>query len=108
MGLLFLRTIMEPDAVVLNVKIPMALDRRFRMEIAKRTGGRKGTVTDAVREAIEQWIDLEPVKEVAEIAKSSLNTPRARAKAVDTLGQMGQVAIPSLSELVQAASRPGP
>ena len=40
----------------LNVSLPDDLDDRFRKEIGKRLGARKGSIQKAVIEAIELWI----------------------------------------------------
>jgi hypothetical protein len=40
----------------LYLTIPEDLDRRFRDEIAKRLGMRKGNLQIAVEEAIELWL----------------------------------------------------
>ena len=41
----------------LTVMIPDELDKRLRIEVAKRMGGRKGDLTMAVVEAIEMWLE---------------------------------------------------
>jgi len=46
-------------AVKLTVMIPDELDKRLRVEIAKRMGGRKGDLTKAVIEALELWLKKE-------------------------------------------------
>jgi len=40
----------------LYLTIPEELDRRFREEIAKRLGMRKGNLQLAIEEAIELWL----------------------------------------------------
>jgi len=42
--------------VKLTVMVPDELDKRLRVAIAERMGGRKGDLTKAVIEAIELWL----------------------------------------------------
>ncbi|MEM2150964.1 MAG: hypothetical protein QW341_01935 [Candidatus Bathyarchaeia archaeon] len=41
----------------LNVIIPDDLDRRFREEVMRRIGWKKGALQQAVIEALELWIE---------------------------------------------------
>lgn len=40
------------------VKIPDDLEHKFRIEVAKRLGGKRGDLTIAIQEAIKLWIGL--------------------------------------------------
>jgi len=40
----------------LTIVIPDELERRFRLEITRRLGGKKGDLSRAVIEALELWI----------------------------------------------------
>ena len=40
----------------LNVTISDDLEERFRKEVGKRLGAKKGVISKAFKEAIEQWI----------------------------------------------------
>ena len=33
------------------------LEKQFRMKIVERFGGKKGTLTEALEEAIQNWLD---------------------------------------------------
>lgn len=45
----------------LGLKIDDDLDTKFREAVYKRKGMKKGNITEALEEAIEQWIDSEKV-----------------------------------------------
>ena len=40
----------------MNVILPDELEEKFRQEVGKRFGAKKGTITKAFIEAIELWI----------------------------------------------------
>jgi len=41
----------------MDVIVPDDLEKRFREEVFKRLGMKRGNITQAVQEAIEQWIE---------------------------------------------------
>jgi hypothetical protein len=41
----------------MDIIIPDNLEKRFREEVFKRRGMKRGNITLAVQEAIEQWIE---------------------------------------------------
>jgi hypothetical protein len=41
----------------MDVIVPDDLEKRFREEVFKRLGMKRGNITLAVQEAIEQWIE---------------------------------------------------
>jgi hypothetical protein len=41
----------------MDIILPDHLEQRFRGEVFKRLGMKRGNITLAVREAIEQWIE---------------------------------------------------
>jgi len=42
----------------LNLKVPEEIDRKFREEVFKRKGMKKGNLTEAVEEAMLLWINV--------------------------------------------------
>lgn len=40
----------------IDAVIPDELEKRFRMQILEKFGGKKGTLTEALEEAIEEWV----------------------------------------------------
>jgi len=46
----------------LNIKIKDKIDSKFRKEVFKRKGMKKGNLTQAVEEAMLMWISSEAVK----------------------------------------------
>ena len=75
------------------------LETRFKMEIIKRLGGKKGDLQEAVEEAIKLWVESPVSKELEETATSKVNTAITHDKAIDTLRKMGRVALPALSRI---------
>jgi len=41
----------------IDIIIPDELEQRFREEVFKRLGMKRGNITVAIQEAIEQWIE---------------------------------------------------
>lgn len=41
----------------MDIILPDDLEKRFRQEVAKRLGMKRGNLTKAVVQAIEQWIE---------------------------------------------------
>jgi len=41
---------------VINTNIPDELDKKLRIKAAERFGGKKGSLTKAIVEAIEDWL----------------------------------------------------
>jgi len=41
----------------MDIIIPDDLEKRFRAEVFKRLGMKRGNITQAVQEAIENWIE---------------------------------------------------
>ena len=41
----------------IDVIIPNDLEKKLRMKAVEKFGGKKGSLTDALEEAIETWID---------------------------------------------------
>jgi hypothetical protein len=48
---------METKMARMDVIVPDDLEKRFREEVFKRLGMKRGNITLAVQEAIEQWIE---------------------------------------------------
>jgi len=46
----------------INVKVKEAVDVKFRREIFRRKGMKKGNLTKALEEAMIMWINAPPVK----------------------------------------------
>jgi hypothetical protein len=53
----------------INVKVEEDVDRRFRREVFRRKGMKKGNLTDALEEAMIMWVNASP----PERADSDLN-----------------------------------
>ena len=41
----------------ITIELPDELDKRFRMKVIEKYGGKKGALGNAIREAIELWLD---------------------------------------------------
>ena len=52
----------------LDIVIPDELEKELRVEIIKRLGGKKGDMSKAISEAIEQWIGLPTEDDFKKIA----------------------------------------
>ena len=84
----------------LNLIINDGLDDKFRLEIAKRLGMKKGNLTKAVEEAMELWINSDVVQKLKQKAMKSDTTITEMRDIVDTLKTIGRPALPALSDLL--------
>lgn len=75
------------------------LESQFRVEIAKRLGGKKGDLQIAVEEAVKLWIANDVIKELEETATSLGSTPLTRDKAIETMKGLGRVALSALARI---------
>ena len=50
----------------INLKLNEEIDKRFRKEVFKRKGMKKGNIKKAVEEALIMWINVEPKKNEAD------------------------------------------
>lgn len=48
---------MEIKVARMDIIIPDDLEKRFREEVFKRLGMKRGNITVAIQEAIKQWIE---------------------------------------------------
>lgn len=47
---------------IIHVRIDDKLGKRFRVEVAKRYGGQRGALSRAIVEAIQSWLESEPIE----------------------------------------------
>lgn len=64
---LFKRADIEPQGRLnmngrMTIELPDELNRKFRARVAEKYGGRKGALGDAVKEAIDLWLEREKKK----------------------------------------------
>jgi Arc/MetJ-type ribon-helix-helix transcriptional regulator len=64
---LFKRTDIEPRRRLnmdgrMTIELPDDVNRKFRAKVAEKYGGRKGALGEAVKEAIELWLEREKKK----------------------------------------------
>ena len=84
----------------LNVIISDGLDEKFRLEIAKRLGMKKGNLTKAVEEAMEMWINSDIMGKLKEKAMKEGTTIMEREAIVSTLKSIGKPALGHLGDLL--------
>ena len=83
----------------LNIIISDDLDERFRLEVAKRLGMKKGNLTKALEEAIGLWIENPIAEKLKDIATNKNFESGEREKATELLSDFGRMAIPALLEI---------
>jgi hypothetical protein len=70
----------------LDIVIPDELENELRMEIIKRFGGRKGDLSKALTEAIQQWITIPTEEDLKKITDEVRNMkPENRKKFLESL-----------------------
>jgi len=86
----------------LDVTITNELEDEFRIEIIKRYGGKKGTLSRAITEAIQIWMRIDEVDMVGKTAMNLNLSPGEREKATKILGKCGKAAIPVLYKIANS------
>ncbi|MFB3888613.1 MAG: hypothetical protein ACE14S_03915 [Candidatus Bathyarchaeia archaeon] len=83
----------------LNVIIQDNIDQKFREEVFKRKGMKKGNLTEALEEAMQLWVENDVIKELEETATSKNCKGLTHDKAISTLEKMGRAALPALARI---------
>jgi len=73
----------------IDADIPEELETRFRIEVVKRLGGKKGDLQKAVEEALELWTSKSVLENLKRIATNPEIIPLDQEKAVKTIGDYG-------------------
>jgi hypothetical protein len=76
------------------------LESQFRVEIAKRLGGKKGDLQIAVEEAIKLWINSDVMQKLKEKAMKKNTTTTERVDIVNTIKTGGKPALKYLGDLL--------
>jgi len=84
----------------INFVISDEVDKKFREEVFKRKGMKKGNLTEALEEALKLWIKSPVIKNLEEAVLSTVDG-RTQIEGVKALGAEGESAIPSLSRIAK-------
>lgn len=85
----------------IDAVLPDPLDRRLRIEVARRFGGKKGDLLRALSEAIEQWIETDEAAKIAKTLAKTVRDPQSsstvKEHAVAALAKTGQAGMELLA-----------
>ena len=84
----------------LNVIISDDTDTKFRQEVFKRKGMKKGNLTEAIEEAMKLWIKSDLIESIKQKALSKGVTTADMKQLVDALKTQGRTSLPTLGELL--------
>lgn len=84
---------------ILNVKIPEELDRKFRLVLTEKFGGRKGDLQKAVLEALESYVNQKPLENLVRISRDVKAPKEARDNAMSGLRHSGIFGLQALTEI---------
>lgn len=77
----------------IDAVLPDKLEERFRMEVARRYGIRKGNLLKAISEAVEMWISTDESKRIARMLAKPIRDKAAsigvKQHAVEALATTG-------------------
>ncbi len=77
----------------IDAVLPQDLDDRFRLEVAKRFGAKKGNMLRAITEALEMWTATDEsrgmAKKFAKSVRNSKDSTSVRQHSLEALGAMG-------------------
>lgn len=84
----------------LNVVISDEIDTKFRQEVFKRKGMKKGNLTEALEEAMALWIKSDVIERIRQKALSKGVTSTELKQLVDALTTQGTPSLPALGDLL--------
>ena len=83
----------------LDAMIPDDLESKFRIEVVKRLGGKKGDLQRAIEDAISLWINRPTIEKLKSQATNPQLLASEREDATKLLGEMGDSAIDALLDI---------
>ncbi|MEM1514326.1 MAG: hypothetical protein QXE46_00435 [Candidatus Thermoplasmatota archaeon] len=83
----------------INLIVPDEFEKRFREEVFKRKGMKRGNLTDAIIEAMELWMKQPNILDLKKIALSEDALISEKEKSIDALAELGDIAIGPLIEI---------
>ena len=81
----------------LNVIISDDTDTKFRQEVFKRKGMKKGNLTEAIEEAMKLWIKSDLIESIKQKALSKGVTTADMKQLIDALKTQGRASLPPLN-----------
>lgn len=88
----------------LNVIIQDSVDKKFREEVFKRKGMKKGNLTEALEEAMQLWVNADVMQSLKQKAMKAGTTITERKDIIETMKTMGRWATPNLGDLLKVDS----
>jgi len=87
----------------IEVVIPDSLDKKLRMEVVSRFGGKKGDLLRAVTEALERWLETDESKararKLAKLIKDPKTPVGVKQDGVAALAKMGSAGLDVLIDI---------
>lgn len=82
-----------------EVNIPDELEQRLRMLAVTQHGGKKGSLHAVLTDAIQQYVDADPVKNLKATARDKKATKGTRSGALKALTKEGRAGLVALTEV---------
>ena len=86
----------------IDVILPDELEHRFRMEVGKRKGAKRGNFTEAIKEAIDLWLNQEEVDRLAERAIQKGVSISEKTNIINTLFTYRKAAIRPYMKMIES------
>ena len=109
-GLYLLSAVVRGNMGRIDAVLPDKLEQRFRMEVARRYGVKKGNMLKAISEAIDTWVSTDDSRKMARTLAKAIRDPKAsvsvKQHAVDALASTGVAGRELLADIGADAAIP--
>jgi len=79
--------------------VPDDFEQKFREEVFKRKGMKRGNLTEAIIEAMDLWMKQPYIEGLKKVVLSEDTLPSEKEKAIDALAELGEISIGHLIEI---------
>lgn len=83
----------------INLIVPDDFEQKFREEVFKRKGMKRGNLTEAIIEAMDLWMKQPYIEGLKRMVLSEDTLPSEKEKAIDALAEFGEISIGYLIEI---------
>ena len=84
----------------INLIVPDDFEQRFREEVFKRKGMKRGNLTEAIIEAMDLWMKQPYIEDLMKIVFDENALLSDKEKAIDILSGFGDISIGYLIEII--------
>ena len=83
----------------INLIVPDEFEQKFREEVFKRKGMKRGNLTEAIIEAMDLWMKQPYIEGLKKAVLSEDTLLSEKEKAIDALAELGEISVGHLIEI---------